>query len=130
MSVLKASWMPSLGLLLMRITFGGVMLVQHGWGKLLKLFGGGEIHFADPFGLGEVPSLAMAVGAEVVCSALIVVGFFSRWATVPLIITMGVAFFDAHGGEPFHEREMSFLYGMAYIILLLTGPGKWAVNNK
>lgn len=117
-----------LGLLLLRIGFGSLMLVQHGWGKMLKLFGEGPIQFADPFGLGATASLAMAVFAEVVCAFLIIIGFKTRWATIPLIITMLVAVFMIHWEDPFGKKEFALLYLIPFICLLFTGGGRYSLD--
>lgn len=71
-----------------------------------KLFGGEEITFADPFGLGPAPSLALAVFAEVFCSILIMLGIFTRLSVIPLIITMLVAWLMVHISDPFGDQEL------------------------
>ena len=67
-----------LGLLLLRITFGGLMLLNHGLGKMDKLLAGGDIKFADPIGLGMEISLQLTIFAEVICAGLLVLGLFTR----------------------------------------------------
>ncbi|MEM1327088.1 MAG: DoxX family protein [Bacteroidota bacterium] len=124
-----------LSLLLLRITFGGLMLVNHGWGKMLKLFGDETIQFPDPIGVGEVPSLALAVFSEVLCAGLIVLGLLTRLATIPLIITMVIAAFVVHIGDPFPKMEGALTYLIPYIVLLLMGAGRYSLdaqlfNNK
>lgn len=44
--------LTDLSLLLLRICFGGLMLVNHGMGKFYKLFGDDPIKFGDPLGIG------------------------------------------------------------------------------
>jgi putative oxidoreductase len=117
-------------LLLLRITFGGAMLYGHGWGKLMRALGDDPIKFADPFGLGPEFSLYLAVFAEVVCAALLIIGLFSRWATIPLIITMLVAIFYAHAGDPFGKIEKGLMYLVVYVSLLLTGPGWYSLDEQ
>ena len=115
-------------LLLIRIAVAAFMLT-HGYPKLMKLMVGGEIQFADPFGLGMTISLVLVVFAEFVCSILIGIGLGTRLVTIPLIITMLVAAFIAHGGDPFGKKEMSLLYLVMYIFLLFTGSGKFSVDH-
>lgn len=119
-----------LALLLMRLFFGIAMIYEHGWGKMLRLFGDEPIRFADPFGIGPAPSLALAVLAEVLCAALLALGLFTRLSAIPLIITMLVASFYSHWGEPFGEMEKSLMYLVAYIALLLTGPGWYSLDAR
>ena len=49
-----------LGLLILRSTFGIIMLAAHGYPKLLKLMSGNEIKFFDPFGIAVLPVSAGA----------------------------------------------------------------------
>lgn len=122
----KMDW----ALLLLRLMFGLGMLYGHGLRKMHRLFGADEITFADPFGIGPVASLALAVFAEVLCALLLALGLFTRWTTVPLIITMLVAVFYAHAGDPFSDKEMGLLYLTGYIALLLTGPGWFSIDAQ
>lgn len=115
-------------LLLLRLTFGLSMLV-HGVSKWGMLFSGNEIEFMNFFGIGDTASLALAVFAEVVCAILLALGLFTRWALIPLIITMAVAFFYVHIGDEFGRQEKSILFGIAYISLWLTGPGKFSLDG-
>jgi len=118
-----------LGLLILRLAFGGLML-GHGWGKMMKLFAGGEIEFFNFMGIGMTASLALAVFAEVVCALLIIFGYFTKWATIPLIITMLVAAFIVHGEDPFQKQEFALLYALAYLSLLFTGPGEYSLDAR
>ena len=80
------------GLALLRIGFGIFMIVGHGWNKLMA-FENRFHSFSDPLGIGNEISYLLAVFAEVVCAALVVVGLFTRWAVIPLLVTMLVAAF-------------------------------------
>lgn len=104
-------------------------MLTHGIPKMMKLFAGGEIQFADPIGLGAAASLILTVFAEVICAALIVVGFKTRWATIPLIITMIVATFVVHADDPFGKKEFALLYAVGYLAISLLGAGKYSVDK-
>ncbi len=119
-----------LGLLILRLMLGGFMVYGHGWGKMLRLFSGEPIQFFDPFGTGPELAMALAVFAEVLCALFIVMGLFTRYATVPLIITMIVAAFMANAGEPFGKQEKALMYLIGYISLLLTGPGWYSLDAQ
>lgn len=120
----------NIGKLLLRIVFGGFMVFSHGWGKMMKLFTGDPTQFADPLGLGAPTSLGLTVFSEVFCGVLILVGLFTRMATIPLIITMLVAAFIVHGGDPFGDREMAFIYLLGYVAIYLLGPGKYSADAQ
>lgn len=115
-------------LLFLRLSAGGFMLT-HGYPKLTRLFESGEIKFGDPIGIGPVASLVLAVFAEFLCSILVGLGFFTRLATVPLIITMLVAAFIAHGADPFSRKELALMYILVYVTLLVFGGGKYSMDK-
>lgn len=113
---------------LFRICMGAFMLT-HGYPKLMKLLDGGNITFADPFGIGAVPSLVLAVFAEVLCAALLTLGLFTRLAVVPLIVTMAVAAFVQHGADPFGKKELALIYLVAYALIFAKGSGGFSVDR-
>ncbi|KOS06222.1 DoxX family protein [Flavobacterium akiainvivens] len=118
--------MNSFALLLLRIVVGCFMLT-HGVAKYKTLMDGGE--FADPIGIGSSASLWLAVFAELVCSALLIIGFATRIAVVPLLITMIVAVFIVHSADPFGNKEVGGLYLIIYVLLLITGGGKYSIDG-
>lgn len=116
-----------LGLLVVRL-LAGAMMLTHGIPKIGRLLGEGPVRFADPFGLGPEVSLVIAIFAEVVCAGLIMVGFKTRLATVPLMITMLVAAFYAHWDDPFGDKELSLVYFTAYLGIFISGGGKYSFD--
>jgi putative oxidoreductase len=120
--------LQDLGLLLVRLLAGGMMLT-HGIPKIDRLFGEGPVKFADPFGLGPEISLGLAIFAEVACSIFVMIGFKTRWATIPLMITMLVAAFYAHADDPFGDKELPLLFFTVFLSILISGPGRYSVNQ-
>ena len=118
----------SMALLLLRVV-AAAFLLTHGIPKLGRLFSGEEIRFMDFMGLGPVVSLSLAVLAEFLCSILVIFGAFTRLALIPMIITMGTAAFVAHADDPFGTKEKPLLFMLVFIFLLITGPGKYAVDK-
>lgn len=117
-----------LGLLLLRIAAGSAMLT-HGWPKFQKALEG-STQFADPIGVGPELTLYLAIFAEFVCSILVILGFATRVAVIPLIATMLVAFFIVHGADPFGTKEASFIFMGIFACLFLTGPGKYSLDYR
>ena len=116
-----------LSLLLVRLLAGGMMLT-HGIPKIGRFFGEGPVQFADPFGLGPEISLGLAIFAEVGCAILVMIGFKTRWATIPLMITMLVAAFYAHGSDPFSKKELSLTF-FTLFLSINSGAGKYSVDQ-
>lgn len=117
----------SLALLVLRVTAGGMMLFGHGWTKLTHFT---EVlsTFPDPLGIGPGLSLVLAVFAEVFCAAAVVAGLFTRFAAVPLVITMGVAAFVVHANDPWASKELALLYGLVCTTLVISGGGEYSLD--
>lgn len=118
----------SYGLLLLRVGAGGLMAGAHGLDKLLT-FTEKAASFGDPLGVGSTASLALAVFAEFFCAIAVALGLFTRFAAVPLVITMGVAAFIVHADDPFSKKELALLYGIPFLALVLTGPGDYSLDR-
>lgn len=118
----------NLALLFLRVSIG-IFMLTHGMGKLLTLFTDSTIQFADPIGIGPTASLALAVFAEVLCSILLIFGIATRFAVIPLVITMIVAALIVHSEDAFRVKEMALLYLSVFISILIAGAGKISVDN-
>ena len=118
-----------LGLPLFRIVVS-LMMLTHGWAKLMKLTAGGEIKFYNFMGLGPELSLALAVIGELIAPLLIIVGFKTRYAVFPAMFTMAIAAFVVHGGDPFDEKELAVFYFISFLMIFLAGPGAYSLDNK
>lgn len=106
----------------------GLLMMNHGYDKLIH-FGTMHNKFMNFMGIGTSLSLALVVFAEFFCSIFLVLGLFTRLATIPLIIAMSVALFKAHNAEVFGKGELPALYLAAYVVLLLIGPGRVSVDG-
>ncbi|HXW53479.1 MAG TPA: DoxX family protein [Myxococcota bacterium] len=117
----------SLGLLILRVGIAGTMALRHGLPKLLD-FSNSMTTFPDPLGFGPTISLSLVVFAEFLCSILVLVGVFTRFSVVPVLVAMAVAFFVVHGSDPFAKKEMAFLYLTGFSCILAAGPGKFSAD--
>jgi putative oxidoreductase len=117
-----------LGYLILRVSAAGTMFWQHGWPKLMN-FGDRADSFTDPLGMGSTISLILIIFAEVICSALVVLGVWTRAALVPLIIGMAVIVFMVKGDAPFKEQELPMIFLCAFVTLFFTGSGRYSVDR-
>ncbi|NDV47635.1 DoxX family protein [Paludibacter sp. 221] len=115
------------GLLIFRLAVG-ILMLTHGLQKIAN-YETLKLAFPDPIGLGSSFSLTLIILAEFGCSILIILGLFTRLATIPLMFGMIVAGFVVHGGDPFAVKELSVLYLLMYVVLILTGAGKYSVDH-
>lgn len=116
----------TIGLLLLRLVFGGTMLI-HGFGKLTSF---NTVRTMNQV-FGSPTDAVLVVFAEFFCAAFLVLGLFTRLALIPLIICMGVAFFITHNFQlsGTNSGETALLFLTAFICLLCTGPGKVSIDR-
>ena len=117
----------SLLLLALRLLFGGLLL-SHGIQKWTN-FESMSAAFPDPLGVGHSVSLGLAIFGELFCSIGFILGALYRLAMIPMIFTMGVAFFVIHGNDPFSLKELAFVYLVIFILMYIAGPGKFSLDR-
>jgi len=126
LTVGKGSASSSLAALVLRLGFGILMIPMHGYAKLLH-FNERKDDFVDFLGLGGTVSLSMAIFAELFCSVLLIVGLFTRLATVPLLILV-LVIFSVHDWEFFGKHELVTAFFIGYAAILAFGPGKYSLD--
>jgi putative oxidoreductase len=114
-------------LLVLRLGFG-VLLLHHGYQKFSN-FQQTEGYMMNFMGLGKPVSTALVVFAELFCSLLVIIGLFTRLACIPIIILFAVIIFKATGADYFGKSELPTAYIIPFIALLLTGAGKFSIDN-
>lgn len=117
----------SLLILALRIVFG-ILLMSHGVQKWAN-FSVMADSFPDPLGIGSQLSLILAIFGEMVCSIAFIFGFLYRLAMIPMIFTMCMAFFVIHANDPFATKELAFIYLIVFVLLYITGPGKFSIDH-
>jgi len=134
MKHLNLNFLPQstdLALLVLRVWLGLSMLLPHGWGKLVNLINGTS-KFPDLLGLGQTPTLILVIFAEVGCAALLVAGIYTRFCALVLAITMGVAYFVAHGAKLSGpgNGELAFIFLAGFVALVVAGGGRFGFDRK
>ena len=120
------------GILLLRISSGLSLLMNHGWDKIIagsdKWTVLGRTGLM-PFGIESFHTVFgfMAAFSESICAILVVIGLLTRSAAALITITMlvGVNFHISLGkGSP----EMALLYGIIFLSIGLLNPGKYSLD--
>jgi len=122
--------------LLVRFAVGGVFLSE-GIQKFL---------FPEELGFGRFAKIGIPVPGftapfvgfvEVICGLLLLVGLFTRWATVPLLADMAVAIWTtklpllAKSGfwAMAHEARVDYTMVMGCVFLLIVGAGSLSLDQ-
>jgi Predicted membrane protein len=85
--------------------------------------------FLSFLGLGSDVSLGLSLFAEFFCGLFVLFGLFTRLATIPIIINMGVATALAHNFDVFDTAEKPMLFLIGFLTLLITGPGRYSIDG-
>lgn len=71
--------------------------------------------------------MGLTIFAELFCSILLILGLFTRLATIPLLITMLVVI-HLHEWQLFDKQELAPAFFVGYLVILLLGPGKYSLD--
>jgi putative oxidoreductase len=126
--MIKSDFKTDIGLLLLRISFGGMLCFAHGIGKMQN-FNDLITKFPDPIGVGSAMSLILVIFAEVFCSLGIMVGLLTRLAAIPPFVTLIVAAFIIHANDPWNKKEFALIYAISFLVLMITGPGRLSIDH-
>lgn len=118
----------SIGLLVLRVGTAALLFGGHGWGKVTHLAEMSK-SFPDPLHVGSAASFGLVVLAEVVCTAFVALGLFTRFAVIPIIGFLSVAFFVHHAQDPFRQKELAMVLLVSFVSLFFTGPGRFALDS-
>lgn len=116
------------GLLILRVATACVMLT-HGWPKVVN-YKERLSTFGDPYGFGSELTLTFAVFAEFFCSILVGLGLLTRYALIPLLITMATVVLVVHADDPFARKEVPTLFFTIFLALFFVGPGKYSLDAR
>ncbi len=112
-------------LLIVRVFFG-ILFFTHGLEKLMN-FNELSMTYPSVLGFGSYMTLMVTIFCEFCCSLFLIAGLIQRIMTIPMILAMGVAFFDVHDAM-MPEGELALIYLIVFIILFFTGPGKFSAD--
>lgn len=117
----------NMAVLLLRLTFG-IVMVYYGY-KLMTHFSENKTHGTSILGLSNEISLLLKIFIKLVCGLLIVLGLFSRLASLLVLLYMGYALYAQYHLDVFGSGTFAMVFFGGMFALLLLGPGKYSVDN-
>lgn len=118
----------NIGMLILRLG-SGVLIAHHGFQKISH-YNEMKSQFMNFMGLGPSVSLGLVIFAELFCGILLVLGLFTRFACIPLIIQMGVVLYKIHALDVFGKGEIDTLYLACFLAILFCGPGMISADSR
>ena len=121
------SRLVDVGLLVVRVGFGLGLAFAHGLGKIPPSDGFVGATAALGFPAPTLFAWAAAL-SEFVGGLLLAVGLLTRPAGAFIAVTLGVAAFVQHAGDPFGDRELALGYFVVGVAFAVMGAGRYAVD--
>ncbi|WP_394845807.1 DoxX family protein [Pendulispora brunnea] len=122
---------PAVALLVLRVGLGMSLFLRHGVEKLTG-FSEMAARFPDPFHMGRVPSLVIALLSDGIASLLIAAGAGTRLAAAYVAGNVAVAWLFVHHLEFFGPQaehgELCALYVCGALTLALSGAGPYSID--
>ena len=84
--------------------------------------------FPATMGMSSELSLILIILVEVGCSSLVLLGFMTRLAVLPLMFSMIIAAFFTFSPISLSTAELPLLYLGIYTFILLAGPGRYSAD--
>ena len=120
-------WAPHFAALLLRLILGG-LFIYHGYLKI-ENYSTYQPMMQDVIGIGSKLSYNLVIFAEFGCGILLVLGFLTRLAVLPILFTMIIAFFIAHKNDAFMMKTLPFAYMLLCLPVFILGSGKYSVDR-
>jgi putative oxidoreductase len=128
------STFPETSYFIIRFFTGILMCYYHGW---KKLFAGGELWskvgstVSDWIGIESLsyPLGFMAAFSESVAALFLAVGLITRPSALLLSFTMLVATIKKSSESGIDSSELSLLFLLIGIVILMRGPGKYSLDR-
>lgn len=122
------SALADVGLLLLRLFTGLALAFAHGFGKVPP--SEGFVASVVEMGFPAPEAFAWAAGlSEFAGGLLLAVGLLTRPAALMIAITMAVAAFVRHAGDPFSSQEKALLFLAVAVAFLFVGSGRYSLDR-
>jgi putative oxidoreductase len=131
MSAVSENRLAGFGVLLLRLTLGGVLL-SHGLLKLLGFSLSGTVEFFDSLGVPGYLAYPVVIG-EIGGGLLLILGLFSRWISLALLpILFGALWVHSGNGWLFSSTGGGWEFPLVLVLLALIqallGNGAYALR--
>jgi putative oxidoreductase len=116
------------GMFCFRVLVSIELIVVHG----LKKIGVGvqeAEHIPNPLHLPETFNNSFAIAANLFFPLMVIAGFCTRLATLPTLAVTLTGYFVVHGHDTLLERDIPFMYSLAFLLIAVLGAGKYSIDN-
>lgn len=118
-----------LSILVFRVVISIQLIVVHG---LKKIGIGTDMaeKVPNPFHFPELINQTFAICSNILFPLFVIVGFYTRLATIPILIVTLSGYFIVHWNDTLLQSDIPFMYSMAFLLIAFTGAGKYSIDSK
>lgn len=116
------------GMLFFRICVSVQIIVVHGLKKIGIGTGIAET-VPNPFHLPDLFNQFFAIASNLVFPLFVIVGFYTRLATIPILAVTLSGYFVVHWGGSLLESDIPFMYSICFLLIAFCGPGKFSIDT-
>ncbi len=111
-----------------RVAISIAFLFIHGLKKITN-FQEEIQHIPDPFGMGGYNATIIAIFSNIVCSIFVAMGLFTRLFALGAFMIPFIGLTIVHLNDPWAVRDVPLMYSIAFLVIILLGPGKHSLDN-
>ena len=126
-SVYPRSEMFHLVTLIFRVLLSLELMIAHGFKKIGIGVTAAE-QIPNPLHLPEALNYWFAVSANLIFPLFVIAGLFTRLAVLPILGVTLTGYFILHWNDALLIKDTPFMYSLAYLMLLVIGPGKYSMD--
>ena len=115
-------------MLLFRVLLSLEIMIVHGMKKIGIGTTIAEV-VPNPFHLPEDINQIMALAANLLFPFFIIIGWCTRWATLPILAVTLTGYFIVHGNDSLLMRDIPFMYSLSFLLIFCLGPGKYSIDK-
>ncbi|MES2240744.1 MAG: DoxX family protein [Bacteroidota bacterium] len=115
-------------ILLFRIIVSSQLMIVHGL-KKIGIGTGVTETVPNPFNFTEWFNDSFAIAANLVFPLFIIVGFYTRLATIPVLAVTLSGYFIVHWNDPLLISDVPFMYSLSFLFIAFSGAGKYSLDN-
>ncbi|MBO9202511.1 MULTISPECIES: DoxX family protein [Niastella] len=116
------------GMLLLRVAVSLEIAIVHGFKKIGIGVPQSE-SIPNPLHLPEAFNNTFAIAANIVFPFFVLIGLFTRLATLPTLVVTLTGYFLVHWNDSLLQKDTPFIYSLIFLVILLLGPGKYSIDN-
>jgi putative oxidoreductase len=110
-------------------TFVSVQLVVvHGLKKIGIGTGIAEA-VPNPFNLPVEFNKMFAITANLIFPLFVIIGWYTRLATIPILSVTLIGYFVVHWGDPLLMSDIPFMYSLSFLFIACCGAGKFSIDK-